>query len=274
MFTIGDFAGLGRVSIRMLRHYDSIGVLSPAAVDPVNGYRLYNAEQLSRLNRVLALKDLGFTLAQVRSILQDRLEAAELRGMLRLRRVDLQAQLQADAARLTGVEARLRIIESEGTMSTKDVILKPVDPVRVAEMTATAATFETAAIGPVIQALYPRLMQNLSAASIQPTGYGIAYYEPNERDDSVIIHAGIMVGAKPLSEKLFHIVELPNVPTAATLIHSGSMDHVEASYQELGRWIEANGYRSNGFAREVYLDYDPENADNGVTELQIPVEKA
>jgi len=159
-------------------------------------------------------------------------------------------------------------------MSTKDVILKPVDPVRVAEMTATAATFETAAIGPVIQALYPRLMQNLSAASIQPTGYGIAYYEPNERDDSVIIHAGIMVGAKPLSEKLFHIVELPNVPTAATLIHSGSMDHVEASYQELGRWIEANGYRSNGFAREVYLDYDPENADNGVTELQIPVEKA
>jgi len=64
------------------------------------------------------------------------------------------------------------------------------------------------------------------------------------------------------------------VPTAATLIHSGSMDHVEASYQELGRWIEANGYRSNGFAREVYLDYDPENADNGVTELQIPVEKA
>jgi len=52
------------------------------------------------------------------------------------------------------------------------------------------------------------------------------------------------------------------------------MDHVEASYQELGRWIEANGYRSNGFAREVYLDYDPENADNGVTELQIPVEKA
>lgn len=220
MFTIGDFAGLGRVSIRMLRHYDSIGVLSPAAVDPVNGYRLYNAEQLSRLNRVLALKDLGFTLAQVRSILEDRLEAAELRGMLRLRRVDLQAQLQADAARLTGVEARLRIIESEGTMSTKDVILKPVDPVRVAEMTATAATFETAAIGPVIQALYPRLMQNLSAASIQPTGYGIAYYEPNERDDSVIIHAGIMVGAKPLSEKLFHIVELPNVPTAATLIHS------------------------------------------------------
>jgi DNA-binding transcriptional MerR regulator len=272
MFTIGDFASLGRVSIRMLRHYDSIGVLSPAAVDPVNGYRLYSADQLSRLNRVIALKDLGFTLAQVRSILEDRVDVAELRGMLRLRRAELAAHLQADAARLTGVEARLRIIESEGTMSTKDVGLKPVGSVRVAEL-AERAAFQTVAIGPVIQSMYPRLMRDLAAAGVNPTGYGIAYYEPVDADDSVIIHAGIMVDAEPKADNSFAVLDLPAVPTAATLIHSGPMDTVEGSFQELGRWIEANGYRSNGFAREVYLDYDPDDAENGVTELQIPVEK-
>ena len=59
MFSIGDFAGLGRVSVRMLRHYDAIGLLPPAHVDPHTGYRYYTASQLKVLNRVIALKDLG-----------------------------------------------------------------------------------------------------------------------------------------------------------------------------------------------------------------------
>jgi DNA-binding transcriptional MerR regulator len=98
MLSIGDFARLGRVSVRMLRHYDAIGLLCPAAVDPVSGYRFYQADQLRRLNRVIALKDLGFTLQQVRSILDDKVDVAELRGMLRLRRAQLEAQMLSDAA--------------------------------------------------------------------------------------------------------------------------------------------------------------------------------
>jgi DNA-binding transcriptional MerR regulator len=274
MFTIGDFANLGRVSVRMLRHYDSIGVLRPAAVDPINGYRLYNADQLSRLNRVVALKDLGFTLAQVHSILEDAVDPIELRGMLRLRRAQLEMQLNADSVRLRGVEARLRIIEEEGTMSTQDVVLKPIESVRIAEMTARANTFQTVDIAPTIQALYPELMQNLDSAQVQPTGPAIAYYEPVDADDSVIIHAGITVSANPSPDRAFRVLDLPAVNTTATLIHHGSMDHVEASYQELASWIEANGYRTAGFFREFYLDYDPADVEHGVTELQVPVEKA
>src|SRR5689334_320401 len=124
MFSIGDFARLGRVSVRMLRHYDAIGVLRPAAVDPSSGYRFYRADQLRRLNRIVALKDLGFTLEQVSSILDEKLSVEELRGMLRLRRAQLAEQMAADAARLAGVEARLRTIETEGYMNTEDVVLK------------------------------------------------------------------------------------------------------------------------------------------------------
>ena len=86
MFSIGEFARHGRVSVRMLRHYDTIGLLRPACVDPVSGYRLYQASQLAELNRVIALKELGFTLQQVQSILAEQVSAAELRGMLKLRR--------------------------------------------------------------------------------------------------------------------------------------------------------------------------------------------
>ncbi|KPC90493.1 MerR family transcriptional regulator, partial [Streptomyces sp. NRRL F-6602] len=89
MFTIGDFARHGRVSVRMLRHYDATGLLRPARVDPANGYRHYTASQLSRLNRIIALKELGFTLQQVRDIVDEKVDAGELRGMLRLRRAEL-----------------------------------------------------------------------------------------------------------------------------------------------------------------------------------------
>jgi DNA-binding transcriptional MerR regulator len=89
MFTIGDFARHGRVSARMLRHYDAIGLLRPARTDPFSGYRHYAAAQLAQLNRIIALKDLGFTLQQVQEILEDRVSTEELRGMLTLRQAEL-----------------------------------------------------------------------------------------------------------------------------------------------------------------------------------------
>ncbi len=81
----------------MLRHYDAIGLLRPARVDAATGYRGYEAAQLSRLNRVVALKELGFTLEQVRTIVDDKVGIDELRGMLRLRQAELANQLDATA---------------------------------------------------------------------------------------------------------------------------------------------------------------------------------
>lgn len=188
MFTIGDFARHGRVSVRMLRHYDATGLLRPAHVDPATGYRYYTAAQLARLNRVIALKDLGFTLQQVQEILDEKVTTEELRAMLRLRRAELEAAMTAAAARLVQVEARLRSIESEGQMPSNDVVLKSLPSVRVAELTGVAPDLDT--IGPVIQPLYGELFRHLEAAGIAPSGPGIAYYE-DAPDGGVLIHAGV-----------------------------------------------------------------------------------
>jgi DNA-binding transcriptional MerR regulator len=273
MFSIGEFAGLGRVSVRMLRHYDAIGLLQPAAIDPASGYRFYNAEQLGRLNRVIALKDLGLTLRQVQAILDDQVDVAELRGMLRLRRAQLEAQMTADASRLAGVAARLRMIEREGHMHTEDVVLKEVAPIRVAELAATAASYGPQDIGPVIQPLYPELFRRLDAAGVAPAGGpAIAYYEdPAEPSDAVIVHAGMPITAGPQPGYGFEVVDLPPISSAATIIHRGSMDDVPRSLQILASWIEDHGYRPVGYHREVYLEYCPDQAAKGVTELQVAV---
>jgi effector-binding domain-containing protein len=225
---------------------------------------------------VIALKDLGFTLQQVQAILDDQVNVVELRGMLRLRRAQLEAQMSADAARLTGVEARLWMIEREGSMSTQDVVLKPVPRIRVAELTATAASYGPEDIGPVIQPLYPELFRRLGAAGVSVAdGPAIAYCEPEpgEAGEPVVVHAGMPVAAAPHPDHDFAVVDLPAINSAATLIHHGPMDDVMQSLQVLARWIEDNGYRPVGYHREVYLDYHPDQADKGVTELQISVVK-
>ncbi|MEU8413141.1 MerR family transcriptional regulator [Amycolatopsis japonica] len=271
MFGIGDFAKHGRVSVRMLRHYDAIGLLRPAHVDPFSGYRSYTGEQLARLNRVIALKDLGFTLTQVQEILDAEIGVDELRGMLRLRRAELEAAIAADEARLKAVEARLRSIESEGTMPSEDVVVKSLPAVRVAELTGTAAGYVNEEIGPVVQGLYKQLFGALGP--ITPSGPLIAYYEDDPDGERVLIHAAVPISAETDGTEGFSTVRLAEVATAATILHRGSMETVLSSYQALAKWVDAHGYRANGPAREFYLDC-PDDGDQWVTELQQPITKA
>ncbi|MCO5969569.1 MerR family transcriptional regulator [Actinoallomurus soli] len=268
MFTIGDFARLGRVSVRMLRHYDALGLLRPARVDRATGYRYYDAGQLSRLNRLIALKDLGLSLEQVGLILGDQVGPAELSGMLRLRRAELAAHVAEETARLARVEARLRMIETEGSMPA-DVVIKNLPPVRLAELTATVEGYESEKITPVIQPLYRDLFERLQAAGLAVTGPAVAYYE--QVPEGVRIHAGAPVNAGEGERYDFAIVDLPAIEQAATVIHHGPMDQVDVVFQRLARWIEENGYRSTGLTREVYLRYGAGDPASWVTELQETV---
>ncbi|MFI5645062.1 MerR family transcriptional regulator [Kitasatospora sp. NPDC051705] len=272
MLNIGDFASHGRVSVRMLRHYDAIGLLRPARVDPVTGYRSYEASQLARLNRLIALKELGFTLQQVRAVLDEQVDPVELRGMLRLRRAQLAEAIAADGQRLARVEARLRTIESEGTMSTHDVVVKRVPPVRVAELTGVAAGYEPEQIGPVIGPLFAELCRRLAAAGITGTGPSVARYEDvPDGDGAVLIRVAVPVGpsVEPGRSDVA-VLDLPPIEEAATLVHRGPMDDAVGAFQELARFIEANGYRSAGYARELYLEC-PDDPAQWVTEFQEPV---
>ena len=131
MFRIGEFSQIARVSGRLLRYYDSIGLLRPQRIDPETGYRYYSAGQLERLNRILALKELGLSLDQVARMLDDKISAAEIRGMLALKKAELERSLAEEAARLRHIESRLTQIEQQGSLGDYDVVVKssPATPV-------------------------------------------------------------------------------------------------------------------------------------------------
>lgn len=269
MFSIGDFARHGQVSVRMLRHYDAVGLLRPARVDPATGYRFYTAAQLARLNRLVALKELGFTLEQVGRMLDPGPGPEQLRGMLTLRRAELEQRIAADHARLTDVEARLRIIEKEGVMPDQDVVIKSAAAVRVARAVGVAASFEPQAISPVIQPLFGDLADRLARAGIAIVGPVIAYYDARD-DGTVGVHACVPVNVEPDAAPGFSIVDLPAVEKVATTVHHGDVAGIGAAWQALGRWVEDNGYRTAAPVREVTLEWTPDPAD-WVTELQEPI---
>ncbi|HLH59437.1 MAG TPA: MerR family transcriptional regulator [Streptosporangiaceae bacterium] len=274
MFSTRDFARIGLVSVRMLRNFEYADLLPPQHVDP-SGRRFYEAAQLPRLNRILALKDLGFTLAQVRAILDAQMSEQELRGVLALRKTELAARIAADTARLERVEARLTTISHEGYVPGSEVITKEIEPIRIAALATIADSYAAETLSRVIQPLQLVLSDRLTAAGLKPAGPAMAYYDavPGASNDAVTVHAAFPVKADPERAEDFTIAELPGAGPAATMIHHGPLDEVGTSFEALARWIDANGYTSAGYVREVYLDCPVGAPDQWVTELQMTIEK-
>jgi effector-binding domain-containing protein len=164
----------------------------------------------------------------------------------------------------------LLAIESE-VGEPPPVVVKRIAAVHVAELTGAAAGYEPQFITPVIQSLYHELPHRLCAAGIAITGAGVAYYEDAGDDAGAItVHAALPIAERVDGRPDFSVVNLSELPAAASLIHHGSMDDVLPSIQALARWIDANGYRSLGYARELTLKLGNVRADC-VTELQEPI---
>lgn len=282
MLKIGDFSRLCQVSVKALRYYDELGLLKPARVDRFTGYRYYSADQLPRLNRILALKDLGLSLEQIGQLLNEDLPPAQIRGMLRIKQAELQQQVQEEQAQLGRVEARLRLIEQEGTMPAIEVVLKKVEPQMVVAIRDVVLTYGHQ--GP----LWRELSAYLAGHRARASGPSLTiYYDPEYRERDVDLEVMTPVGAALPATDRISVRELPGVEAMACAIHQGSYETLADSYGALLGWIEANGYRIVGPNREVYLrcadneyddpaiyaDYVTDDPAEYLTELQFPVRK-
>jgi DNA-binding transcriptional MerR regulator len=272
MFTIGDFARFAGVSVRTVRYYDEVGLLPPLAVDPATGYRSYSADQLARLHRIIALKELGLSLRQLRPLLDD-LDAAELRGMLQLTRAELKDRLAEEQERLARVERCLRAIEKESEMPP-EVIVKTIPELRIAAVRCTRPAADFDEVPQTIEPAVLRLIGAITHGEVKPTGPMLVYYEAGP-DDSLEPVAAVPIGT-PLLPDGGSVVEvvLPPVEVAAT-VHEGIPDHAEFGrlYSQLHLWAHDHGYTATGRGRDVILRM-PDHDGPGIFEHQLPLERA
>lgn len=272
MFTIGEFARLGGVSIRTLRHYDEIGLLPPAAVDPDTGYRGYSAAQLGQLNRIVALKELGLTLGQVRLLLAG-VTLDQLRGMLILRRAQLEHELQQHKNQLLGVEARLRSIAREDGMPPDDIVARTIPATGVVVLAGRAPGFGAANIVPVVNQLDAQFEQLGIYGRFKEAGPRIIFYDRGEGED-VTVFLALPVAEPPgeLPAPARYRV-LPEIE-AAVAVRSGQAASIfPMVYHDLIRWIEERGYRPvPGAGRDVWVHEVHDHADvaQQVFETQMP----
>ncbi len=273
MFKIGDFSRLSLVSVKALRYYDELGLLKPARVDEFTGYRYYSASQLTRLNRILVLKDLGLSLQQIALLLDQELTPDQIRGMLRLKQVELRQQLEEGQARLARIGAWLQAFEQETIMPAYDVVLKKVAPLQVAQVRGVAPSMEQ--LGPTLDHLFDQVFGYINQHGAISIGPGITlYYDTEYRERDISVGACMSFEGELYDGEQVKVGELPAVETMASVIHHGSFSTLNQAYNAILKWIEANGYHISGPNRELNLEYERGGDQSKfVTEVQFPVEK-
>jgi effector-binding domain-containing protein len=269
MFKIGEFSRFSQVTVKTLRYYDQLGLLKPAEIDRFTGYRYYSARQLPRLNRIMALKDMGLSLEQIADLLEKELSIEQIRGMLRLKQVEIQQKVQEEQARLALVEWRLKQMEQEETMSAQEVVIKQIAAQPVVSVRATIPTTG-------IPNLFTEIYTYLGQRTLNPAGPSMGiYYDEEFHEETIDVEVAVPVTAIAPGEGRVKSRELPALDKVACIIHEGKFDTLRATYTHLLGWIEANGYRLAGPIREVYVQWALPGQDpsTNITEIQLPVEK-
>ena len=261
--------GCNQVSVKTLRYYDEIGLLKPGEIDRFTGYRYYSASQLSRLNRILLLKDLGLSLDQIGRLLESDLPPDQLRGMLKLRQAEIERSIEEEEARLARVAALINHIEQENVnMSKYDVVIKKVAPVRIASVRDVVANYGAQG------ELWNELEAYLAQHNVRPVAPCLTLdHNDSYKERDVDLEVCEVIDAALPSTDRVQVRELPAVEQMACTVHHGPFPQLNQGYQALMQWAEANGYRFTGPSREVYLQVSSDDSTN-VAEIQIPVEKA
>lgn len=271
MFKIGDFARLNKISIKTLRYYDELGLLKPTKIDSETGYRYYSARQLPRLNKIVALKDLGFSLNQIGEMIDSELSVEILVSMLSQKKNEIEESIRNEKIRLSKVETLInRIKEDDQLMLKYDVILKQLEGKKVAAIRDIIPDYSKQ------HNLWRELMEYLGkhSAKMIPTCMAI-YYDPGYKESDVDIEVMSCIASDIPESDRVKIKGLPKIENAACVVHKGSYEKVSMAYNALLRWIEENGYKVSGPNRELYLEgeWSTSNPEEYITEIQIPVEK-
>lgn len=277
MFRIGDFSKIAQVSGRLLRYYDEIGLLSPQFTDPQTGYRYYSAQQLPRLNRILVLKELGLSLEQIAHLLDRDTSTEEMRGMLALRKAQIEQAVQEETERLRVVEARLEQIDAYGQVQEPDVVLKTIPPQQFLALREVI---------PDIGARR-RLIQNIATVVPEEVGHNslghiaVVTHSPIYDPEALDIEIGyLLTGKAPASvrlseERVLTKRALPAVDTMATFAYEGHISGLHRGHGMLGTWVEQKNWQITGKGREVLIQLPRSEAEDDVlVEIQLPVSKS
>ena len=263
LYKIGMFANMNRVTIKALRYYDEQKLLLPVYVDEENGYRYYEAGQMAQLHRIIALKQMGFSIDDIRKIMG----GAEEKNVLLEKKQEILKEIAALTAKLSQVESYLA---RESMNLSSPVLIKEIPETIVCTMKQRIKSYDA------LFDLMPQMgeqMERLDCQCVQPEYCFTHYLEPGYKEEDILVEICQAVTEKKQDSGEIAFKVFPKVPMAACIFHKGSYNTLHKSYAMLLQYIEENGYKICGNIRESYIDgvWNKESENEWLTEIQIPV---
>jgi DNA-binding transcriptional MerR regulator len=259
---IGRFAAAVRLSVKALRHYDELGLLRPAFVDPRTGYRYYARSQARDAVMIAMLRELDVPLAVIGEAL--RAAPGELKGLLDREAVRLEREL----ARRGRALRSLQRIARAGSLSPYEVGVRTEPAVSVARLTVVT-TPET--LVPETTELVFRLLDELRGASRPVAMPVLCVNEEPDAQERIVVHACAAAAPSGPALPTAEIVELPG-GTFAWLVHRGPYEELGLAHHALQAWAQEHGHPPRGPIREIYENDPHETPPEAlVTEVWLPI---
>ena len=270
MLKIGEFSKLSRISVRMLRHYDEIGLLKPAETDRFTDYRYYREDQLPTAGRIAALRDMGFSLADIARILGIYDDREQLERFFSSRRRELEALSRDTAHKLTLLDAASERLRKEEDMSY-DVTIKTIPACYAATVRMNLPRYEDE--GTIWSVLVGETAR-MHLVEDDPCLCAVTYLDGEYKEENVEMMAWKTVkGSYPDTEHV-KFRTLPEV-TVASCTYQGSYTQIVDVYAAVVSWMEANGYEPAAPMFNIYhvSPHETQDPDAFVTEVCYPIKK-
>ena len=261
MLTIGEFSRLSRVTPRMLRHYDALGLLRPGTVGD-NGYRYYRQEQLSDLVKIQWLKGYGFSLGEIGPLLE--LEDSQLLPPLRQRRLELCRELDRQQGLIHQIEADILRMEGTTMIETPYHVILIQDPEQ-----KVFSIRETIGVNQYHD-FFERLYREAEKRGLTQAGpIQMLYHDEEFSREHSDVEAQMVVAQDGPD------VKIKPACTCAAVQHRGPYEQLQYAYDALCAWLgEHTEYRMCGPAMDRYFG-DPDNTPPNQLETGVlfPIEK-
>ncbi len=269
MFKIGDFSKLTRVSIRMLRYYDEEGLFKPAYTDPLTGYRQYAMEQIPLLNKIVFLRDAGFSIAEISAAVLE--GEAELLTRLHAKRQEVLSTIEAERQRVDRLTRAIRDVGKDTFTMHYDISIKSMPAYQVLSLRGILPDYFAEA------GLWARMTAFVEKNRIQAQGATFAlYHDQDHREHNVDVEICAEVAQTGENRDGFIFRRVEPVPLMAYTMVYGPFERIAGAYASFLHFLEQNGQYELLWPNRQIVHRGPwneESPERYLTELQIPLQQ-
>jgi len=265
LYKIGMFSQMNRVTIKALRHYDDFGLLKPASIDKFTGYRYYTSQQLPILHQILALRQMGFSLDEIKMVQNGILE----KELLQKKKSELLKKIAEETMKLSQVECYL--LQNDRDLEYH-IILKELSEIIVASLRTVIPDYDA------LMAIVPSMgaeMERLGCICAVPEYCFTMYHDGEYKEENIDVEVCEAVTEKKQDSDMLTFQTIEKVDIAACVLHKGPYSGFPKAYTSVLRWVEDNDFEIIDNPRESYIDgvWNKDSEEEWLSEIQFPVRK-